>query len=385
MSNFRVEINTEFKDNNRNFIIIDRKINEFKKGINFKIYKYHCNKCGAELWIQENHLLRGVGCGCCTNRRAVKGINDIATTNPELIKYFVNIEDCYTHTKCSHKRVLLKCPQCGYEKEMNIFNLYKNGFSCSQCCDGISYPEKFMFNLLKQLRIDFVYQFGKTNSKWCNKYKYDFYFKLNNEEYIIETHGGQHYEEGFSRYGGQTLEQIQTNDKNKKELAIENGIKPENYIVIDCRYSELEFIKNNILHSRLNEIFDLNNIDWIKIGQDSEKSLVKEVCDYWHLHNEINNEGLLIKDLSYIFKINPTTISRYLKTGTKIDLCNFYSGSSRKVEIFKDGISLGIFKSCSELSRQSEKLFNIKLDYRSILFVATGKGQNYKGFTFRYV
>ena len=272
MNNFRVEINTEFKDNNRNFTIIDRKINEFKKGINFKFYKYHCNKCGAELWIQENHLLRGVGCGCCTNRRAVKGINDISTTNPELIKYFVNIEDCYTHTKCSHKRVLLKCPQCGYEKEMIIHNLYKNGFSCSQCCDGISYPEKFMFNLLKQLRVDFIYQYSKTNSKWCNKYRYDFNFNLNNEEYIIETHGEQHYEEGFSRYGGQTLEQIQENDKNKYNLAIENGIKPENYIVIDCRKSDLEFIKNNIINSKLNEIFNLDNIDWNKIGQESEKT-----------------------------------------------------------------------------------------------------------------
>ena len=182
-----------------------------------------------------------------------------------------------------------------------------------------------------------------------------------------------------------SLQEVQKNDKNKKELAIKNGIKPDNYIVLDCRYSEFEFIKNNIINSRLNEIFDLNNIEWIKIRQDSEKSLVKEVCDYWHLHNEINNEGLLIKDLSYIFKINPTTISRYLKTGTKIDLCNFYSGNSRRVEIFKDGISLGIFKSCSELSRQSEKLFKIKLNYRSILFVANGKGKNYKGFNFRYV
>ena len=402
--NFKIEIGQTFKDNKRDLIIIDRKYKrkERKDGKikNEKLYKYHCNKCGFdcgkhyslkdkqykdELWIREDHLLHGVGCSCCGkgNQITIKGINDIATTHPWMIKYFVNVEDCYKYRYSSEEIVLCKCLQCGYEKEMDIFNLYKNGFSCSQCCDGISYPEKFMFNLLKQLRIDFVCQFGKTKSKWCNKYKYDFYFKLNNEEYIIETHGLQHYEENTNFK--MPLKEVKENDKDKKELAVENGIKPENYIVIDCRYSELEFIKNNILHSRLNEIFDLNNIDWIKIGQDSEKSLVKEVCDYWHLHNEINNEGLLIKDLSYIFKINPTTISRYLKTGTKIDLCNFYSGSSRKVEIFKDGISLGIFKSCSELSRQSEKLFNIKLDYRSILFVATGKGQNYKGFTFRYV
>ena len=394
--NFKIEIGQTFKDDKRDIIITDRKRGEDKH----KYYKYYCNKCGFdcgkyyslkdkqykdELWIREDHLLHGVGCSCCGkgNQITIKGINDIATTHPWMIKYFVNVEDCYKYRYSSEEIVLCKCPQCGYEKEMNIFNLYKNGFSCSQCCDGISYPEKFMFNLLEQLNVDFIYQYSKTNNIWTKNSKYDFYFKHNNEEYIIETHGGQHYINNTNFK--MSLQEVQKNDKNKMELAIKNGIKPDNYIVLDCRYSEFEFIKNNIINSRLNEIFDLNNIDWIKIGQDSEKSLVKEVCDYWHLHNEINNEGLLIKDLSYIFKINPTTISRYLKTGTKIDLCNFYSGSSRKVEIFKDGISLGIFKSCSELSRQSEKLFNIKLDYRSILFVATGKGQNYKGFNFRYV
>ena len=394
--NFKIEIGQTFKDNKRDLTITDRKRGEDKH----KYYKYRCNKCGFdcgkhyslkdkqykyELWIREDHLLHGVGCSCCGkgNQITIKGINDIATTHPWMIKYFINVEDCYKYRYSSEEIVFCKCPQCGYEKEMNIFNLYKNGFSCSQCCDGISYPEKFMLNLLEQLNVDFIYQYSKTNNIWTKNSKYDFYFKHNNEEYIIETHGGQHYINNTNFK--MSLQEVQKNDKNKMELAIKNGIKPDNYIVLDCRYSEFEFIKNNIINSRLNEIFDLNNIDWIKIGQDSEKSLVKEVCDYWHLHNEINNEGLLIKDLSYIFKINPTTISRYLKTGTKIDLCNFYSGNSRRVEIFKDGISLGIFKSCSELSRQSEKLFNIKLDYRSILFVATGKGQNYKGFNFRYV
>ena len=87
---------------------------------------------------------------------------------------------------------------------------------------------------------------------------------------------------------GGGLKNQQENDKNKYELAINNGIKPSNYIVIDCRYSDLDFIKNNIINSRFNKIFDLSNIDWLKIGQDSEKSIVKEVCDYWCFHNEIN-------------------------------------------------------------------------------------------------
>ena len=74
----------------------------------------------------------------------------------------------------------------------------------------------------------------------------------------METHGKQHYEDGFKGCGGRTLEEEQQNDKNKYELAIKNGIKQQNYIVIDCSKSDLEFIKNNIINSRLNELFNLN-------------------------------------------------------------------------------------------------------------------------------
>ena len=183
-----------------------------------------------------------------------------------------------------------------------------------------------MCNLLDELLINnkqsesFITQFSKTNAKWCDKYRYDFYFKKDNEEYIIETHGMQHYKEsGFNR----SLEEEQINDKNKKELALNNGIKPRNYIVIDCRYSGLEYIKNSIINSRLSELFNLNEIDWIKIGQNSEKNLVKEVCNYWRIHNDINNEGLTTGDLGKVFNHDCSIIRGWLKKGRELNWCNY--------------------------------------------------------------
>ena len=55
--------------------------------------------------------------------------------------------------------------------------------------DGISYAEKFMINVLKQLKLDFKKQLSCSTFKWCKKYRYDFYFRYKNEYYIIETHG----------------------------------------------------------------------------------------------------------------------------------------------------------------------------------------------------
>ena len=329
---FKIEIGSIFKDNKRDLTIVDRKKISKKDGYGYdyfqKWYKYKCNKCGySDGWIEESHLLTTKrGCSCCNGNTVIKGINDIATTHPYLVKYFVNIEDAYTHTYGSTDKAWAKCPDCGFEKEIRINSLYKYGFSCNKCSDGISFTEKIMCNLLDELLINnkqsesFITQFSKTNAKWCDKYRYDFYFKKDNEEYIVETHGMQHYKEsGFNR----SLEEEQLNDRNKKELALNNGIKPRNYIVIDCRYSELEFIKNNIINSRLNELFDLNEVDWIKIGQISEKNLVKEVCDYWKLHNNINNEGLTTKDLSIKFKLGSGTIAKYLKKGVKLNWCKY--------------------------------------------------------------
>lgn len=324
---FKIEIGQSFKDNKRNITIIDREYRNIKHYDKYKKkdkwYKYHCNKCGwNEGWILESELLKGTGCSCCNNRTVVRGINDIATTHPYLIKYFVNIEDTYKYTYGTHKKFMLKCPSCGFEKEMRIRDMYNQRFSCPKCSDGISYPEKLMFNLLCQLKENklikyFKHQLSSNILNWCDKYRYDFYFELNEEKYIIEVHGIQHYYGSFEKLSGRTLEEEQQNDLNKYNLAIQNGIKPENYIIIDCRKSELDFIKNNILNSRLNEIFDLNNVDWIEIGQASEKSLVKQVCDYWHLHNEINCENIKQKDLKKIFKISDSTISSYLKRGGK--------------------------------------------------------------------
>lgn len=61
------------------------------------------------------------------------------------------------------------------------------------------------------------------------------------------------------------------------------------------------------------------------------------------------------------------------------------SSLSKRVEIFKNGASLGVFSCVRELERQSEELFRTKLFHASISAVCLGKLKQYKGYTFRYV
>ena len=103
-----------------------------------KFYKFKCLVDGYIGKIREYELInKGANCQVCSNRIVVKDINSIYKTHNHLVKYFKNIEDSYIYSYCSNKSVKLKCPYCGFEKDMKINNLYKYGFYCKNCSDKI--------------------------------------------------------------------------------------------------------------------------------------------------------------------------------------------------------------------------------------------------------
>ena len=389
-SEFKIEIGEIFKDDKRYMHITDRKYKKDKKGQNLKLYKYTCNKCGwKEGWIEESNLLKGNGCSCCCNspRVVVPGINDIATTDPWMIKYFINPEDAKNYTKSSNKKIKVKCPDCGRVKDeyISINKIYsRQRISCS-CNDNMTYPEKFMSNLLFQLGIEFEYQLSKTTFDWCKNYKYDFYLKEYNT--IIETHGKQHYEDvkGYMK----KLKDEQNNDLIKKELALKNGVF--NYVVIDCRLSELKWIKESVLNSKLYKMFDFSNVNWNESHEFALKNLVKEVCEYY----EENKDNVLIKDIGEVFRLGRNTTSRYLKFGSTLGWCKYDINKiiDTKYNIIKPHnirrvlcIELNEeFESMAECCKQLNKRFGKKLTHSGISNVCNDKQKSHQGFTFKYV
>ena len=99
----------------------------------------------------------------------------------------------------SKKKVWIKCQECGNEKLIAFNNFINRGISCSKCGDGISFPNKICFNMLQQLNIDFISEY---NPDWIKPKRYDFYFELNNEKYILEMDGGFHTQD--NTLSGQT-------------------------------------------------------------------------------------------------------------------------------------------------------------------------------------
>ncbi len=393
---FKIEIGSNLKDNNRNLVIIDREYRKGKgkKSGNPKYYKYKCNICGwNEGWKSESSLLYGIGCSCCCGRVVVEGINDISTTEPWMVKYFQGgYDEAKSYSRTSKEIIYPVCPDCGRIKinPMRIDSIYRYKSINCICGDVISYPEKFMFNLLEQLKIEFEYQYSP---QWIKPKKYDFYFRIRDDKYIIEADGEWHKID--NNLSGKRKEESIQIDKYKDQLAIEHNIE---IIRIDCSMSEMDYIKNNIIISKLSAILDLSNIDWYRAEESALSNLVKKACEI-----KFKNPDMTTKDIGEIMNLNRFTIRRYLGKGTQIwDWCNYNAKeektksaiqsaikvgkmNGKPVELFKDGVSLGVFESGTELARQSEKVLGIKLYQRYINAVCLGKIKSYKGFTLKYI
>lgn len=300
---------------------------ELTKGAHKKVW-WNCKK-GHEWEDVIGNRTSGCGCPICSNHRIQEGFNDLYTLRPDLRVYFENVEYAKKIAVNSNKNANLICPDCFTKKVMKISDLSRRGFSCHKCGKLSSRPEKIIVGVLNEVGIDFIKELGKKDKEWIQgRKRYDFYFKMNNEEFIIETHGAQHYRENtFVYQGGRTLEEEQENDRIKKELALNNGIKEENYIVLDCRNSELEWIKNSILNSRLNDIFDLSSIDWIKINEFSVENKVKTVCNFYNNNKELLSNGEIAKELGISFG----TLISYLKSGNELGWTNYAPKGKRKV------------------------------------------------------
>lgn len=342
--------------------------------VHSKMYKCRCTIHNYDFINYESHW---TGCPICSNRLVVKCVNDIGTTNPELIKFFVNEDDVYTHSNGSRSKVQVVCPICGSKKEMKVFELTRLGYvTCDKCSDGVSYPNKFAHELFRQLSSQYITYIYEYSPDWAGKYSYDNYIKLlNGKEIVVEMDGRFHYV-------GEKSESIKVNDKEKDFLANENNVS---IIRINCDYKHMNnrfsYIKTNIMSS-LSEYFDLSNIDWDLCNTCGLSNKMLEVIDYYK-----NNPRAGYREIEKRFNICSDTLYGYLNTGKKLGMCEYIkddpmrTNRSKPVKVYdSDDNLIGIYKSVKEVtslfSSDGIKLTTLK---RHVL-----DGKQYKGYVFKY-
>lgn len=322
-------------------------------------------------------VTKNTHCPICSNNQILIGYNDLWTTHPELAELLLNPEDGYKYSFGSNVLVDWKCLTCGnITLDRSIVHTKNLGLPCPNCSDSFKMPEKIMYNTLKQLEISTISQ---KSFSWSDNKIYDFYFTHNNLNIIIETHGKQHYEE-TRRKGARTLKEEQANDQYKYKLAMENGI--DKYIVIDCRKSEFDFIKNNIIHSELAEIFDLSNVDWEEINYNSQKSINVEILRLW------NEEDLCCREISAIVNLNEDAVSRILRNYHELGKCEYDSFRGIKKHGLKKTNVIYQFTRDMELVDNwfGGKSIEENLGYRKqdIYRCCNGKIKTSRGYIWRY-
>lgn len=394
---FRIEIGEIFKDDKRDIVIIakEKRIRYKSNGgnSNDKWYKYHCNIDNYEDWIIESDLLtRKRGCKLCSGHAIILGVNTIYDTDPWMIPIIgEDVAKIYTHG--SDFELYPICPDCGSRKsiKMTISTIYRYKSMNCNCSDSISYPNKFAFKMLEELGIDFVNEYSPD---WIKPRAYDFYFELNNKKYILEMDGGLGHGKNKHSKSNITIEESKYIDSEKDRLAFEYGIE---VIRIDCDYDDFnkrfEFIKQNIFNNdKLRMLFDLSQISWLKCHEYALSNLVKVACEY-----KKNNPDMTTTEIGKLMGYKGDTILDWLKDGTLVGWCEYDSNKemiesakrnrpkSKQVEVFKDGISKGIYPSGTYLENHGEELFGIKLSGSKISVVCNGKREHHQGFVFKFV
>lgn len=297
----------ELNKRRNNVIVIGTYINNKTKIL------HRCTICDHEWMATPDKILSHSLCPVCAHK--VIGAppeyrNSIwadVNLRRALLKY-IDEDTMKMYTPSSHKHIDIKCPNCGTIKDIAIGKLCNGKFRCI-CDDGVSFPNKFVFAVMSQIHKDVVTEFSPS---WAKPKKYDIYLESFN--IIIENHGVQHYEEtpGWKT----TLREQQENDAFKEALARNNGIT--NYIVLDCRHSTYEWIKNSVMTSMLPQLLNFNemDIDWGYVYEYANKNLIKEIANLYQ-------EGVSAKEFAKMLNMKHTTVCKYLNIAHVLGWCNY--------------------------------------------------------------
>lgn len=294
---------------NPNFDIISEYLNGKCK------MNYRCKKCGFIDLARADALLKPRLCRNCEgNGFIIYGVNDFYTLNPNFAKYMEDQERAHKIAPNSHNDEWFICPDCGSRFENSPANVSRYGLSCPSCSSGRSYPNRFMFNILRNVRIDFKNEFSDY---WTEGYLYDFMFECKNKKYIIEMDGAFHFMD--NQMSGMSAKDSILRDKHKDNLAKDNGY---NIIRIDCNYINVneryQYIKNSILNSELSRLIDFSVVDFNYCDAISQKSDFIRICEIYDsgIHN--------IDDICKIVGLSYEAIIAHLKHSEEIG-CSTYN------------------------------------------------------------
>lgn len=290
------------------------------KGARTKIL-FQCLVCKDHTFksTPDNLLNKTKRCPLCANiiggenlRKTItnKG-NLFSTVHPEYVEYLVDKNIAYKYSYGSHKKAEWKCFDCNNTYVKTFKEVSNRGILCPYCSKWKSYPNNFMKNILNQLNVEYISEYCPD---WIKPKRFDFYIPHFNV--IIEMDGAFHYVE--NKKSDLTLSDVKNIDEYKEQCAIQHGI---DVIRIDCNYYGISnrqyYISENILNSKLSQIFNFENINFNDANIYALTPSFKRVCELW------DNGNHDLYDIARQLDVDYTTVLRCLKYGEEIGICTY--------------------------------------------------------------
>ncbi|MBR2372058.1 MAG: hypothetical protein IKA90_04215, partial [Clostridia bacterium] len=382
---------------------------EYTKGSNEKVW-WKCSKCGHEYESKiSNRTYLKRGCPYCSKRKIKQGFNDLATTDPELLKewHFAKNTDIspYEISAGIRKKVWWICPK-GHEYQASVLHR-KHGTKCPICYSGrqTSFAEQCVFYYVKKLYPDAI---NRYKADWLEKFELDIF--IPSIHYAIEYDGvAWHKKEKIGR------------EQRKFQLCHNNNIKlirlREKFAelgsdVADYQYGCEDLYKPENLENVLRQLLNHLSFRWVgcPISVDIERDRIEiqqymqelndesfadkfpELANEWHPIKNGTLKPTMFKPYSThkVWWICPICKNEYQASiahrsyGSACKKCamkRFFYSNVKAVEMIDKNTNKVIqtFESVSEASRQT------KINAPNITMICKGMRKYAGGYIWRYV
>ena len=123
-------------------------------------YWWKCKTCGYSWPATPFNRAHGQGCRCCSGHDVVRGINDLATTHPELVNdwdWELNDLTPYEITAMKNYEAYWVCHKCGHHWQTLVSNRSR-GRGCGRCTGKVLTPEKSLAIVNPQVAAQWDYE-----------------------------------------------------------------------------------------------------------------------------------------------------------------------------------------------------------------------------------
>lgn len=199
------------------------------------VFKCVCGNyiCAASYEVSHG---RTKSCGCLNKEINSKKLRELKLNKPannrEQFEYlqevghngfkFIRDRDDYKKENKKIRYAEFLCPLCSQSQIGRVSNVKHDLVKSCGCTKKDSFGVIKIKKILNQNHILFQTEYTFEDCKNEKLLPFDFQFQLDNQEYIIEFDGSQHF---LPKWGEEELKQVQKRDKIKNNYCISKGIK----------------------------------------------------------------------------------------------------------------------------------------------------------------